>query len=369
MNIAPLFPFLSLTTLSEQLFRFLAASPLALVWFAGFTWDVWLRYFVALIFTVAGLVMVRKEVLQTGVGDRPRTGVLDRLVALGPLFMAMPMAVFAFDHFIEAQSIQRAVPPWMPGGQLFWTYLVGAALLCAAVSIVANRYTGLASLMLGIMFLVFEAFLHIPAVVRSPAFMHISAVVRSPQLRQPYTILFRDFSFAGGAFALAATYSQQWRTQGTHRFLWVARLMIGVPVIAFGVQSFIYPLNVPGIALVPLMPTWIPLRPVWNYAMGAVEVVTGLCLVMNLKARAAALWLGVANLVIVLVIYVPILIVNASSITKGLNFFADTLVLSGVAFLFARSQRPSGAIQAGRAAAAQQAVTESGQRQADPSPS
>src|SRR5262249_691716 len=124
--------------------------------------------------------------------------------------------------------------------------------------------------------------------------------VRNPHLRQPYNILMRDLSFAGGAFALAATYSQQWRTQGTHRLLLVARLFIAVPVLVFGVESFIYSTATPVFPSPKLMPTWIPLRPVWNYAMGAVMVVTGLCLLMNRKAREAALWLGAGVLCIVL---------------------------------------------------------------------
>ena len=151
---------------------------------------------------------------------------------------------------------------------------------------------------------------------------------------------------------MAITYTQQWRTQGTHRLLWIPRLFIAVPVIVFGVESFIYPLGVPGITLNPLMPAWIPLRPVWNYATGAIEVITGICLLINLRARAAAIWLGVTILLLVLIVYLPILIANASSIDNGLNFFADTLVLSGVALLYARSQKPHAANETSRVAAA-----------------
>lgn len=314
MNIALLFPFFSL----------------ALAWPVGFTWDVWLRYLVALIFTIAGLLMVRKEAQQTGG--------LDRLMLLGPLFMAMPMAVFSADHFVEAQAISHIVPSWIPG-PLFWTYFVGVALLCAAISLVANRYAGLASALLGIMWLLFEALMHIPA------------IVRVPHERIAWNIALRDLSFAGGAFALAATYSDRWRTQGTHRLLWAARLFLGLPVLIFGIESFIFPLFVPGIPDDRLAPTWVPLRPAWNYVMGAIEAVTGLCLVINRKARTAALVLGVAILVLVLVYYVPIMIASASNIDDGLNYFTDTLVLSGAALLFARSQRPDSTTEPNRVSA------------------
>jgi len=330
VNIAPLFRLLPLAILSE-IIRSFPASPLALAWPAWFSWELCLPYLMALIFTIAGLVVVRK--------DAPQSGDLDRLVPFGPVFLAMPMAVFAAEHFVAARAIAGLVPSWIPG-HLFWTYFVGAALLCAAVSIVANRYAGLASALLGIMWLLFEALMHIPA------------IVRHPHARLAWNIALRDLSFAGGAFALAATHSQRWRTQGTHRLLWAARLFLGVPVLVFGVESFMYPLFVPGIPDNRLTPTWMPLRPAWNYGTGAVEVATGLCLMMNRKARAAAIWLGVAILLLVLFFYLPIMVAYASSIDDGLNYFADTLVLSGAALLFAASQSPEGAIQASRVTAA-----------------
>jgi uncharacterized membrane protein len=324
MPIAALFSLLSLVNLSEVI-RSFPSCPLALAGPAWLSWDVSVRYLVALIFTVAGLLMIRKQAAQTGA--------LDRLVPLGPVFVAMPMAVFAFDHFIEARAIAGLVPRWIPG-HLFWTYFVGVALLCAAISIVANRYAGLAAALLGVMWVLFEALMHIPT------------IIRVPHARIAWNIAFRDLSFAGGAFALAATYTEQWRTQGTHRLLWVARLFLGVPVLIFGAQHFIYPLFVPGVPDDRLTPTWMPFPHAWSYATGAIEVATGLCLVINWKARTAALWLGAAILVLVLFFYLPIMVAYASSIDDGLNYFADTLVLSGAALLFAGSQRPDGAIQA-----------------------
>lgn len=314
----------------------IAATPIAMALRAWFSWNVFLTYVVALIVTVAGVVTARKEA--------PQNGALAQLLSFGPLFMAMPMAVFACDHFIEAQAISRLVPSWIPG-HMFWTYFVGVALICAAASMATNRCAGLASFMLGIMFVLFEVLMHIPN------------IFRFPHARVAWNVALRDFSFGGGTLAMAATYTQQWRTQGTHHLLWIPRLFIAVPVIVFGVESFIYPLGVPGITLNPLMPAWIPLRPFWNYATGAIEVITGICLLINLRARAAAIWLGVTILLLVLIVYLPVLIANASSIDNGLNFFADTLVLSGVALLYARSQKPHAANETSRVSAAPKAVT------------
>ena len=56
---------------------------------------------------------------------------LDKVVALGNLFFALPLAVFGAEHFSAAKGISQIVPKFMPW-PLFWTYLVGVALLAAA---------------------------------------------------------------------------------------------------------------------------------------------------------------------------------------------------------------------------------------------
>jgi hypothetical protein len=48
--------------------------------------------------------------------------------------------------------------------------------------------------------------------------------------------------------------------------------------------------------------------------------------------RAAALWLGSAVLLVVLVVYVPICLVEGPSL-ENFNFLADTLMFCGAVFL------------------------------------
>lgn len=271
-------------------------------------------YLVAVVFIIAGLLLVRKETM--------RNAGRDRLLLFGPLFVAMPLAVFACDHFFEARAISRMVPRWIPGS-LFWAYFVGAALLCAAISILANRRAALAAALLGIMWLLFVVLMHIPA------------IVRFPHERITWNIALRDLSFAGGAFALA--YSLEWRARRARSVLWAARTFIAIPVIVFGVEAFVYPLFLPGVPNRRLTPAWMPGGPAWSYATGVIEIATGVCLLLNLKARRAAFWLGGAIVVLTICVYVPLMFANASSIDNGLNYVADTLLFAGTALLLARA--------------------------------
>jgi len=105
------------------------------------------------------------------------------------------------------------------------------------------------------------------------------------------------------------------------------------------------------------MPAWIFARPVWNYATGIVEVITGVCLVVNIKARLAAIWLGITVFLVVLFLYVPIMVVNFTSIDNGLNYVMDTLALSGAALLLAGSLTQPEQIRSVAISRRQQAAT------------
>jgi uncharacterized membrane protein len=69
---------------------------------------------------------------------------LEKILPFGRLFYAIPMGVFGTDHLADAKNIARIVPSWMPL-HIFWVYLVGIALIAAALSITSGaRYSAAA---------------------------------------------------------------------------------------------------------------------------------------------------------------------------------------------------------------------------------
>jgi uncharacterized membrane protein len=289
-------------------------------------WDVCLPYFTGAVILIVGLMVIEKEAT-------PSHG-LDRIVALGPVFLAVPIAVFGTEHFTSARSVARLVPSWIPG-HLFWALFVGSCLISAALSLVVKKQAGLAAALFGVMLLLFELLISIPRVVSAPG------------NRFAWAVALRDLAFSGGALAFAATQTETWRTQGRHRVITVARLFIGIPIAFFGVEHFLHPEFAPGVPLARLTPSWFPVDLLLSYLTGAVFVVTGVSLIVNREARLAATWLGLMILVLVLVVYVPIVISNPSDIGSGLNYLVDTLLLSGSALAFAGSQRGKLARQSG----------------------
>ena len=83
------------------------------------------------------------------------------------------------------------VPSFIPGG-VIWVYVTGIALLAGAIVIIANRrLASLATLLMGVLLLIFALTVHLPSVINPE--MMMSAMPN----------LLKDTALAGGAFAYA----------------------------------------------------------------------------------------------------------------------------------------------------------------------
>jgi uncharacterized membrane protein len=281
-----------------------------------FTQFIFWPWFAGLTFLIAGLVAVRRE-LAASVK-------LDKLIVLGPVFFAVPLAVFGAEHLAGAQFVMQVVPHWIPA-RLFWTYFVGFALIAAAVSILLKKHVRRSAMLLGAMFFLFVLFIHGPN------------VAVNPRDRIAWAVAFRDLAFGWGALALAATQNNERRIHGPK--LVVARLSIAMIVIFFAVEHFLHPEFVPVVPLNKLTPAWMPFRLFLGYFTGAVMLATGAAMLINRQARTAAIGLGAAIILLVVFIYLPILARAAQpqEIMEALNYVADTLFFGGTVLVLAGS--------------------------------
>jgi len=283
-------------------------------WIPGFPWGVWLPYLTGALVLVIGLITVRNEFLQ-------KRG-LDKIVVLGPVFFAVPLAVFGTEHFTAATILAGMVPAWLPG-HMFWALFVGTCLIAAAFCIAAGKYAWLASALAGAMILLFVLLIHIPN------------LAGNPHTRIFWVLVFREPAFAGGAFALAAAQEEGWQPQVRRALATLARFLITIPIAFMGVQQCLHPGLAPGVPLIKTTPLWVPAHTFWGYVIGAIYVVIAISLLLNKQVRLAATWLGVIILVLVLFLYLPIVIANPADIANGLNYLADTLLLCGAVLALA----------------------------------
>lgn len=268
----------------------------------------------------AGLALFVIGILAAKGAFIPARG-LDKVIALGNLCFAAPLAVFGAEHFSAAQGISQIVPKFMPW-PLFWTYLVGAALVAASLSIATKILVQWSGLLFGIMMFSFVAMMDLPGTLGD---IHN---------RISWVLMFRELSFGAGGWMLAAAAMYGRPTQGRRALITFGRLVIGVAAVLYGVQNFLHPLNAPGVPLEKVIPTWIPARLLIGYLTSAILFVAGLCIVLARKARVAATYLGTWIFLLVVFVYGPILI--ASLLTpgtdvkvEGINYFFDTLLYAG----------------------------------------
>jgi len=254
---------------------------------------------------------------------------LDKVVALGNLCFAAPLGVFGAEHFAAAQGISQLVPKFMPW-HLFWTYFVGLALIAASLSIATKIRVQWSGLLFGVMMFSFAAMMTVPA------------AIAKPNDRFTWALLVREPSFGSGAWCLAAVAMIGARAQGKSWLVTIGRVIIGIAAMFYGVGHFLHPLNVPGIPLEKLMPTWIPARAGISYFTGAILIVCGGCILLGKKTRTAATYLGTWISLLVFTVYAAILISTLQDPStdvkvEGINYFFDTLLYAGTILALANA--------------------------------
>lgn len=254
-----------------------------------------------------------------GCEDRYRG--LDKIVALANLCFAAPLTVFGAEHFAATRGIMQIVPKFMPW-PLFWTYFVGVALLAASLSIATKIQVRWSGLWFGIMMFLFVAMMDLPG------------TLANVHNRISWVLLLREMSFGAGGWVLAGDALARRDAPRKSKLITVGRIVIGIAAIFYGVEQFLHPINVPGVPLEKLMPTWIPARVLIGYLTGAILFVAGAAILLAKKTRMAATYLGTWIFLLVLLVYGPILIaslLDPSTDVKveGINYFFDTLLYAG----------------------------------------
>jgi uncharacterized membrane protein len=262
---------------------------------------------------VVGLVLGRPRFQETSGAER--------VVVLGPVLVAAALAVFAAEHFLAAGDLVPIVPKWLPG-PLFWTYFVGAAWLAAAISFITWRQVRLSAALTTLLFLIIVVSIDLP---------NLGAQAGD---RIFWTLTVRESAFGAGAIVLAGS---QWapRTRVSNTLIILGRSLVAATMIFYGIEHFLFPLNVTGVPLEKLAPAWVPFPALFAYFVGVILVATGIGLLIRPMIRIAAATAGVMLVLLTLFFYVPILVLefNTDLAIEGLNYVFDTLLFAGTVLL------------------------------------
>jgi uncharacterized membrane protein len=114
------------------------------------------------------------------------------------------------------------------------------------------------------------------------------------------------------------------------------RSLYAVGLASIGLMHFYFK-NFPWV-VIPDFPSWLPLRLLCVFAIGAALVAAGVCILFSLKGRQVAAWTGVGMLVLVVIAHLPSMF--ASQYRWVLGAWTNTLkemALAGGAWTAARS--------------------------------
>jgi len=297
----------------------LISSIVAAGIFGPVTWS----YFSYLTIIVIGVIALYQR------GEWRKAGAIDKLVMLGPIFYAAPIAAFGTEHFTVTESMIPLIPKWIPFPH-FWMYFVGACFITAALSLVTRINARLAASLLSLTFLLFVVLIFIPGSIGNPG------------NRFAITVALRETSFSGGALAFACFLTQPW-TSITKIAAVIARYFVAIPVLFFSYQQFLHADHVPGIPLAMMTPTWLFGHSVWTYLVATVYAVAGIFLLIGKKTRLAAIAIAMSVLLVELVVYVPIATAERAQL-EGLNYLADTLMFCGAVLLLASAMPRNNAV-------------------------
>ena len=261
-------------------------------------------------FLIAGIWTYRRDLLASHDGGR--------LLAIGPVFIAAPLATFAGEHFTIAKLIAQSVPKWIPA-HLFIAYFVGVALLAAALSLVARRCLRWSTFFLAIMFSLFVLLMDLPATLAHPT------------TRLNWILAARQGTFAMGGLALFSVAVRDRWPKPSHRLATIAAVWTAMVIIFYGVEHILHPQISPGVPDSRLTSSWVPLPLALAYLTGALLIAFGAAMLIRKYAGSAGRLAGILMLLLTLVLYVPefFLARTVPQRVTAINFIFDTLLFSG----------------------------------------
>jgi uncharacterized membrane protein/uncharacterized membrane protein YphA (DoxX/SURF4 family) len=219
---------------------------------------------------------------------------MNGLLTAGRLFFAIAMVFFGAQFLIFVSSMRGPIPgpPWSHG-VLVLDWLACVGFILAGVSIASGRMGRWVAMVLGVVLLLYGLLRYVPALV---------ARVHDPG---PWTVLFEILAMVGGAWVLAASFSEDGRSSpSSDNIVWrladVGRLLIAVSLVVFAVQHFMYARFV-----ATLIPAWIPARLFWAYFTGIAFVAAAVSIATKRMLGMAAMLLGTMFFLWVVLLHAP----------------------------------------------------------------
>jgi len=233
---------------------------------------------------------------------------MEKLTRLGRAFFAISMAAFGIQYLTYSLFVAGpgSGPPWTPA-HLFWAYFTAIVSIAAGASVATSIQVRCAAILLAVTILLRVLFVYVPKLAANP---------HDPG---PWTSGFELLALCGAALVLADVPTT----------IKLGRFLFAIPLVVFGVQHFLYARFV-----ATLVPPWIPGHLFGAIFVGVAFVAAALSIATQIKARLAAIWLGIMFLLWVLVLHLPRVAASPHNGNEWTSAFV-ALAMSGGALIVA----------------------------------
>ena len=123
---------------------------------------------------------------------------MNKVTVIGKYLFAIPFIIFGILYLVNGHAMTSMI---LMTGNVIWIYVSGLIMLLAGVTILIGKKDAVATFLLGLMFLIFAAFVDFPALIEQEGNEAVSS------------LLLRDLVIAGAAFVYcrSAAKDRTWR--------------------------------------------------------------------------------------------------------------------------------------------------------------
>lgn len=256
--------------------------------------------------------------------SKARFDLLSTVCRAGQLLFAVAIVSIGLGHMVTGNFPVALLPfPADFPGRAALVLTVGIALIIAGLAIGLLRKARPAALGLGLLFLLFVLYPHVPKLIAN---MYNGGA---------WTVLSELVALSGGAFYAAGLLSKPLVATLHSGFNWqsVGRVLIAVSLLIFGVQHFIYARYI-----ATLIPSWIPAPLFWAYFVGVAFVATAISLLLKRQRSLSGGLLGIMFLLWVMLLHAPRVVLHSELEPEWTSLWI-ALAMSGIGFMIAGSER------------------------------
>ncbi|MEP7141582.1 MAG: hypothetical protein ABI707_01870 [Ferruginibacter sp.] len=245
---------------------------------------------------------------------------MDKLIKPGRIIFATGIMALGILCIISKDFIvgRPPVSTWAAAipGKICWAYISGTLLIIAGLAIIFKIKARLASLIIGVMILVF------------------SFLLRHLYEMSDWLNAYKSLALSGGAFIVAASFSKKEGSSSgsfplNHKLVFTGCIFLSLFLIACGISHFKFAQFVKD-----FIPSYIPFRGFWTYFCGICLLAGGVGILMPSINKWAALLSGIMIAGWFIMLHIPRFIANTNDAGDRMGL-CESFALAGIFFVLA----------------------------------